>query len=133
MQFYKKWNGELKGGRAGRVDASHVGKKPVLPCKRHPFIECARNWTFTLYLQAFFPRFSIRHKNGGLINYLLTELSRARRENIWLSVTAHGHAALGTYVMASSQIISRLTLPIIQQAHSILVIYLIPTKRSLQC
>ena len=55
---------------------------------------------------------------GHMIKYLLTKLDRTGWENIWLSVMAHGPAALGPYAMTSSQIFSLSALPLDQKVYS---------------
>ena len=51
-----------------------------------------------------------------MIKCLLTELGRVGREDIWFSVWTHGPrcATVGPYVQTSSQIFSRLALPLSQ-------------------
>ena len=46
----------------------------------------------------------IKHKNGSMTTYLLAELGRAGKENIWLSTD---HAVHRPYAMTSSHIFSR--------------------------
>ena len=56
----------------------------------------------------------LKRCGSHMIKYLLTELDRAGRENIWLSVMATDLAPLGPYAMTSSQIFSRPALPLSQ-------------------
>ena len=56
-----------------------------------------------------YPEKKMEKRGGHVIKCLLTELGRARRENIW-----HAVMALRPYAMTLGQIFSRLALPLSQ-------------------
>ena len=86
-------------------------EKRVRPCQKRAY-ETRQMLPSTRFRSAR----KIQKHNGHMIKCLLTELGRVGREDIWFSVWTHGPrcATVGPYVQTSSQIFSRLALPLSQ-------------------